>query len=332
METKNNWKAWLYLAPALVLMAIFTFYPLFNTFTIAFLENYDYLSGESVIESILKEDGGLTLRNFGYVLGITPKEVKVAKCAADALNCVCRDDGCFRQFFYTNVIEYAIPNTIIVTFVTVPLSVIISLLIAVGLNSIKKLNKIFQTIFFIPYVTNGIAIGMVFAVIFAGSNGLWNAIFGLGDKYWIDMGADRTSALIALCIYIIWHALPYKILIFLSGLQGIDKQYYQAAKIDCATKTKTFMRITVPLLSPQILYITITSLIGSFKEYSSIVGLFGKQGTSQGSYNMYTVVYFVYDYIATQPQLAAAAAVTLFAIIMVFTVIQNWVSSKKVHY
>ena len=314
METKNNWKAWLYLAPALVLMAIFTFYPLFNTFTIAFLENYDYLIGESVIESILKEDGGLTLRNFGYVLGITPKIVAG------------------KEFFYTNVIEYAIPNTIIITFVTVPLSVIISLLIAVGLNSIKKLNKIFQTIFFIPYVTNGIAIGMVFAVIFAGSNGLWNAIFGLGDKYWIDMGADRTSALIALCIYIVWHALPYKILIFLSGLQGIDKQYYQAAKIDCATKTKTFMRITVPLLSPQILYITITSLIGSFKEYSSIVGLFGKQGTSQGSYNMYTVVYYVYDNIASHPELAAAAAVTLFAIIMVFTVIQNWVSSKKVHY
>lgn len=314
METKNNWKAWLYLAPALVLMAIFTFYPLFNTFTIAFLENYDYLSGESVIESILKEDGGLTLRNFGYVLGITPKIVAG------------------KEFFYTNVIEYAIPNTIIITFVTVPLSVIISLLIAVGLNSIKKLNKIFQTIFFIPYVTNGIAIGMVFAVIFAGSNGLWNAIFGLGDKYWIDMGADRTSALIALCIYIVWHALPYKILIFLSGLQGIDKQYYQAAKIDCATKTRTFMRITVPLLSPQILYITITSLIGSFKEYSSIVGLFGKQGTSQGSYNMYTVVYYVYDNIASHPELAAAAAVTLFAIIMVFTVIQNWVSSKKVHY
>ena len=314
METKNNWKAWLYLAPALVLMAIFTFYPLFNTFTIAFLENYDYLSGESVVESILKEDGGLTLRNFGYVLGITPKIVAG------------------KEFYYTNVIQYAIPNTIIITFVTVPLSVIISLLIAVGLNSIKKLNKIFQTIFFIPYVTNGIAIGMVFAVIFAGSNGLWNAIFGLGDKYWIDMGADRISALIALCIYIVWHALPYKILIFLSGLQGIDKQYYQAAKIDCATKTKTFMRITVPLLSPQILYITITSLIGSFKEYSSIVGLFGKQGTSQGSYNMYTVVYYVYDNIASHPELAAAAAVTLFAIIMVFTVIQNWVSSKKVHY
>ena len=314
METKNNWKAWLYLAPALILMCIFTFYPLINTFMIAFLENYDYLSGESVIQSIFKEDGGLTLKNIGYVLGITPKMY----------------GG--EEIYYKNVIEYAIPNTLIVTFVTVPLSVIISLLISVGLNSIKFLHKIFQTIFFIPYVTNGIAIGMVFAVIFAGSNGLWNALFGLGSKNWIDMGADRWSAMTALCIYIIWHALPYKILIFLSGLQGIDKQYYQAAKIDCATKFRTFMKITVPLLSPQILYITITSLIGSFKEYSSVVGLFGKQGTSQGSYNMYTVVYYVYDNIATHPELAAAAAVILFCIIMLFTVIQNWVSNKRVHY
>ena len=314
METKNNWKAWLYLAPALILMCIFTFYPLINTFMIAFLENYDYLSGESVIQSIFKEDGGLTLKNIGYVLGITPKMY-----GGEAV-------------YYKNVIEYAIPNTLIVTFVTVPLSVIISLFIAVGLNSIKFLNKIFQTIFFIPYVTNGIAIGMVFAVIFAGTNGLWNALFGLGTKNWIDLGAERWSAMTALCIYIIWHALPYKILIFLSGLQGIDKQYYQAAKIDCATKFRTFMKITVPLLSPQILYITITSLIGSFKEYSSVVGLFGKQGTSQGSYNMYTVVYYVYDNIATHPELAAAAAVILFCIIMLFTVIQNWVSSKRVHY
>ena len=138
----------------------------------------------------------------------------------------------------------------------------------------------------------------------------------------------------ALCVYIIWHALPYKILIFLSGLQGIDKQYYQAAKIDSASKFKTFMRITVPLLSPQILYITVTSLIGSFKEYSSIVGLFGnnKRGPSQGSYEMYTVVYYIYDNIVDNPQLASAGAVILFVIILIFTVIQRAIADKRVHY
>ena len=314
METKNNWKAWLYLTPTLILMLIFTFYPLFNTLLIAFLKDYNSAT-ETIFQSIFKDGGGLTLDNFGYVLGITPKVI------GD------------KVYYYENFVKYALPNTLIITFITVPLSVIISLLISVGLNSIKFLHKVFQTIFFIPYVTNAIAIGMVFSVIFAGSNGLFNTIFGL-DKYWVDMTATKGSALFALCVYIIWHALPYKILIFLSGLQGIDKQYYQAAKIDSASKFKTFMRITVPLLSPQILYITVTSLIGSFKEYSSIVGLFGdnKRGPSQGSYEMYTVVYYIYDNIVDNPQLASAGSVILFVIILIFTVIQRAIADKRVHY
>lgn len=318
MESKNNWKAWLYLAPALILMLIFTFYPLVNTFIISFLKDYDYYSNESVIHAIFKEDGGLTLKNFGQVLGIVPKV-----------------SGGEKTYNY-NFIKYALPNTVILTFITVPLSVIISLLISVGLNSIPKLQKIFQTIFFIPYVTNAIAIGMVFSVIFASSNGLWNAIFNYADgTHWIDQGVSGFKPFFALIVYIVWHSLPYKILIFLSGLQGIDKQYYQAAKIDSASKFKTFMKVTVPLLSPQIFYITITSLIGAFKEYSSVVGLFNGSGTSTGTqtqYNMYTVVYYIYDNIQTNPQLASAAAVILFAIIMVFTVIQRKLSASKVHY
>ena len=314
MESKNNWKAWLYLAPALILMLVFTFYPLVNTFMIAFLKDYNIYENEPVIVSIFKDGGGLTLRNFGEVLGITGIE----KGGAIA--------------YEKNFVQYALRNTLVITFVTVPASVVVSLLIAVALNSIKPLQKIFQTIFFIPYVTNSIAVGMVFAVIFTSNNGLWNYIFHLGETYWIDMGANDFNGLFALCLFIIWNALPYKILIFLSGLQGIDKQYYQAAKIDSATKFKTFMRVTVPLLSPQILYITITSLIGSFKEYTSVSALFGQQGTSKGDYNMYTVVYYVYDELATHPERASAAAIILFAIIMVFTVIQNQVSKKRVHY
>lgn len=314
MESKNNWKAWLYLAPALILMLIFTFYPLLNTFLIAFLNDYDIYTNESIITSIFKEGGGLTLKNFGEVLGITGKKVG---------NEVLRD---------SDFVTYALRNTLIITFVTVPASVIIALLISVALNSIKPLQKIFQTIFFIPYVTNSIAVGMVFAVIFTTSNGLWNTIFHLGNTKWVDQAASDFNGLFALCLFIIWNALPYKILIFLSGLQGIDKQYYQAAKIDSASKFKTFMRITVPLLSPQILYITITSLIGSFKEYTSVDAMFGGPGTSKGDYNMYTVVYYIYDQLATHPERASAAAIILFVIIMLFTVVQNAVSKKRVHY
>lgn len=322
MEKKNNWKAWLYLAPVLILMAVFTFYPLINTILIAFIKNFKISDMEhTAIYTMFQEGKGFTFDNFGYVLGV--KELGGA--------------------LYTDVIKIALPNTFIIVFITVPLSIVIALLISVALNSIKVLGKVFQTIFFIPYVTNAIAIGMVFAVIFASKGGLWDSIFNLKavdpvsgevvETAWIDMGADKAHALFALCVYIVWHALPYKILIFLSGLQGIDKQYYQAAKIDAATKFKTFANVTVPLLSPQIVYVLITSLIGSFKEYSSIVGLFGGTGTNTGDRSMLTVVYYIYDCLEhSQYALAAAAAVILFIIIMIFTVIQKKVSDKRVHY
>ena len=297
MEKKNNWKAWLYLAPVIILLAVFTFYPLISTIGIAFIKNYDYMKQSG--------DGFAGFENFAAVLS------------------------------KSEVIKYAIPNTLIIVLVTVPASIIIALLIAVGLNAIKPLKKLFQTIFFMPYVTNAIAVGMVFSVIFQGK-GLWNFIFQT-DQHWVDGGASSANAMFALCLYIVWHALPYKILIFLSGLQNIDKQYYQAASIDAAGKFKTFMNVTVPLLSPQILYIMITSFIGSFKEYSSVVGLFNAPGTTtSGSYNMYTVVYFIYDTIrgnfTNQVYLGSAAAVMLFLVILVFTGIQFAVSNKRVHY
>ena len=307
MEKKNDWRAWLYLAPVLILLSVFTFYPLISTIVIAFTKDYVYLT---------QSGSGFTFDNFAEIF--RSKQVD-------------NGDGTFTTV-YSEVVQYAIPNTLIVVFVTVPLSIIVSLMIAVGLNSIKAFKKIFQTIFFMPYVTNAIAVGMVFAVIF-NDNGLWNYVFKSMGTHWIDQGAPASKAMVALCIYSVWHALPYKILIFLSGLQNIDKQYYQAASVDAAGKFKTFMNVTVPLLSPQILYIMITSFIGSFKEYSSIVGLFGGPGTLKNYRNMYTVVYYIYDSIAAkQVQVGCAAAVMLFVVILIFTGIQFIVSSKRVHY
>ena len=308
MESKNNWKAWLYLAPALILMAVFTFYPLINTFFISFLKNYDYRSGAN---------DGFTFDNYGIVLGLVEKIPGIAESKV------------------TSFVQYALPNTLIITFITVPVSVILALFIAIGLNNIKWCQKIFQTIFFMPYVTNIIAIGMVFSVIFS-NNGIFNNLFGISGTQWISVGASWGNSMFVLCLYIIWSALPYKILIFTSGLQGIDKQYYEAAKIDSTSKLKTALKITIPLLSPQILYITITSFIGAFKEYNAVIGLFNRSYTSSGNVNdLYTVVYFIYDQLNgnnPQMQIAAAGAVVLFAIIMVFTVVQMWISKKKVHY
>ncbi len=309
MESKNNWKAWLYLAPTIILLSVFTFYPIINTFVVSFTADYDYVLGYK---------GGFTFQNYIEVL--SPNGI-----------------------FFDDVIKTALPNTLLLTFVTVPVSIILSLAIAIGLNSIKALKKIFQTIFFMPYVTNAIAIGMVFSVIFDTQYGLFNALFGIQGHPWITMNlqtgeaVNYWSAFFAICFYIVWHSLPYKILIFLGGLQNVDNQYYDAAKIDGASRFKTIMKVTIPLLSPQILYIMITSFIGAFKEYNSVIGLFGKDGgtfdVTTGQKNMQTIVYFIYDQIAeNQVQYASAAAVLLFILILIFTGIQFKVSKRRVHY
>lgn len=306
----------LYLLPAIILLGIFTFYPLVNTFIISFKENYDYMTGR--------------FSSFGldnYKLIFHPKNP---------------------------FIKYLI-NTMIIVFVSVPLSILLSLLIAVALNSIKSLQKVFQTIFFLPYVTNTIAIGMVFSVMFESNQGLVNTIitiFGGKGVNWLGgnpnnqwlfsfASANKTfdsqyfTSLVVLLVYIVWNSLPFKVLILLSALQGVDKQYYQAAQIDGTSKMRTFMKITVPLLSPQIFYLLITSLIGAFKEYTSVVAIFGKNAASVGTrHNMATVVWYIYDKLKEggDAGAASAGAIVLFLIIMVFTAINRYVSKKRVFY
>ncbi len=311
MESKNNWKAWLYLAPVLILMSVFTFFPLINTFVVSFLKDYNSAKGTA---------SGFTFSNYGVVLGLVARDAST---------------GTLDHTFFSWNSPSALTNTLLITIITVPISVILALVIAIALNHIKPLQKFLETIFFMPYVTNVIAVGMVFAVMFSGG-GVFNKIFGLGDTAWIETGTTWPKAMFVLCLYIIWTALPYKILIFLSGLQGIDKQYYDAAKIDGTGKLKTEWKITVPLLSPQILYILITSFIGAFKEYNSVVGLFNRGYTTDANTkDLYTVVYYIYDKLGsgnTQVQYASAAAVILFVIIMIFTFVQMQVSKKRVHY
>ena len=313
VASKNNWKGWLYLAPVIVLIGVFLLYPLVNTILIAFTKGYSYSTNTGQ---------GFTLENFGIIFGISSYTTSAGQIGRE-----------------TAFIKYAVPNTLLLTFVTVPCSIFLALIIAVALNSIKWFQKVLQTVFFLPYVTNTIAIGMVFSVIFD-KQGIINSIFNLTaangtDPFAWIYGADRWVAMVPLCIYIVWNSIPFKILILLSGLQGVDKQYYQAAQIDAAPKWKVLMKITVPLLSPQILYLMITSFIGAFKEYTSIVAIFGgpsTRGTNSPIKDMLTVVYYVYENITAQTSFAAAGAVFLFVIILIFTFVQFGVSSKRVHY
>ena len=256
---------------------------------------------------------------------------------------------------FLKVIEYkrflqCLQNTVILCVLTVPISTLLALLIAVALNSIGPLQKILQTIFFLPYVTNSIAIGMVFAAMFnmvGGFYGTENEIIatagiinniieflGFEKVNWINYGSSYVANMTVMVVYIVWNALPFKILILLGGLQSINKQYYDAAKVDGTPRRRVFTRITVPLLSPMLAYVIITGFIGGFKEYTSIVGIFGeKMGPADDAGRLNTMVGFIYDALSSNNQgRASAAALILFAIILVVTFINNKFIKKHVHY
>ncbi len=313
VDSKHQWKAWIYLAPAIILLLIFTVWPIINTVRMALLEGYSSLGAA----------GGKTYE-FGF-----GNFVKVIK--------------------YKGFIK-CLYNTILLCILTVPISTLLALLIAVALNSIKPLQKVLQTIFFLPYVTNSIAIGMVFTAMFniVGSfygteneivitAGIINNIiefFGGKAINWVNYGSTYAANIAVMVIYIVWNALPFKILVLLGGLQSINKQYYDAAKVDGTSRRRIFTRITVPLLSPMLAYVIITGFIGGFKEYSSIVGIFGEgMGPADDAGRLNTIVGFIYDALPNQQHgRASAAALILFAIIFVVTRINMYVSKKKVHY
>ncbi len=307
VESKHKWKAWLYLSPAIVLLLIFTVWPIFNTLRMAFWNDY----------SIMKDLGGslefqFGIKNFVKVIG-------------------------YQGF------KDCLVNTLLLTVLTVPISTLLALLIAVCLNAIKPLQRFLQTIFFLPYVTNSIAIGMVFEAMFNivgfGTNnpsfGIINnilGVFGVDPINWINAGSSYWANIAVLVVYIVWNALPFKILILLGGLQSINKQYYDAAKIDSTPRIRVFTKITVPLLSPMLAYVVITGFIGGFKEYSSIVGIFGEDMQAVGGQSLNTMVGYIYDALGNQEGRASAAALILFAIIFVVTMINLYVSKKKTHF
>ncbi len=303
-------KPWLYLAPTLVLLAIFTFWPIINTVRMAFLEGYTEMLNAYGVKF------NFGFGNFTFVL--TDPEI----------------------FKYLG-------NTVLLCVLTVPISTFLALLIAVCLNSIKAFSRFLQTIFFMPYVTNSIAIGMVFAAMFnmiigahdrPDSVGIINNVieFFMGEGAyinWINQGSSYWANIVVMVVYIVWNALPFKILILLGGLQSVNKQYYDAAKVDGTSRARVFTRITVPLLSPMIAYVVITGFIGGFKEYSSIVGIFGeKMGPPDATFRLDTMVGYIYPMIGNQEGIASAASLVLFAIIFLVTMVNLYVSSKKTHY
>lgn len=313
VDNKQQWKAWLYLSPAILLLLVFTVWPIINTLRMAFLENY----------SAQAEVGGAV---FSFGIGNFLKVIE------------------YRKFVQ------CMKNTVLLCVLTVPISTLLALLIAVALNSIKGLQKLLQTIFFLPYVTNSIAIGMVFAAMFniVGSFhgtehqliqtvGIVNNVlefFELEPINWINAGSSYWANMVVMVVYIVWNALPFKILVLLGGLQSINTQYYDAAKVDGTSRSRIFTRITVPLLSPMLAYVIITGFIGGFKEYTSIVGIFGAtMGPPDDAGRLNTMVGFIYEALENKHQgRASAAALILFLVILVVTRLNLKFGKKSVHY
>ena len=290
-------KAWLYLLPAMLFLGAFLVYPLIDVFIYSFEEGYNSASQTYF---------GIGGYNYSYVL----------------------HDPYFLQ---------ALKNTLILVLFTVPLSTGIALLISVGLSSIQKLKELFQTIYFLPYVTNTLAVGLVFMILFKQTpytDGFANLILSWFGKGPIDfIGGPYWAKMFVLCFYTIWVVMPFKVLILTSALASVDQTYYNAAKVDATSRMRTFTKITLPMISPTLFYLIITGFIGAFKAYSDAVALFG---TDLNAAEMNTIVGYVYDMLygtaGGYPSYASAAAIILFAIVLTITTINLLVSRKHVHY
>ena len=294
---KQDLKGWLYLLPAVLFLGFFMVYPLIDVFIYSFEEGYNSASQTYY---------GVGTYNYAYVLR----------------------DPYFLQ---------ALKNTFILVAVTVPLSTCLALLISVALSSIKALRNLFQTVYFLPYVTNTLAVGLVFMILFKKTpytDGLANLViswFGAESIDFID--GPYWAKMFVLCLYTIWVVMPFKILILTSALASVNEVYYSAAKVDGTSRLRTFLRITLPMISPTLFYLIVTGFIGAFKAYSDAVALFG---TDLNAAQMNTIVGYVYDMLygtgGGYPSYASAAAIILFAIVLTITCINLIVSKKHVHY
>lgn len=295
--SNSSLKAWLYLLPAILFLGVFMVYPLIDVFIYSFEEGYNSASQTYF---------GVGLYNYSYVL----------------------HDPYFLQ---------ALKNTFILVIITVPLSTTIALLISLGLSSIQKLRNLFQTIYFLPYVTNTLAVGLVFMILFKKtpySDGFVNMILSLFGMSAIDfIDGPYWAKMFVLCFYTIWVVLPFKILILTSALASVDEDLYKAARVDGTSKGRIFRKITLPMISSMLFYLIITGFIGAFKAYSDAVALFG---TNLNAAEMNTIVGYVYDMLygnsGGYPSYASAAAIILFSIVLTITCINLLVSKKHVYH
>lgn len=281
-----------YLLPALIILGAFSVYPIIKSLIMSFYADYNFF------KDIVHSYG---FDNFIYIF---------------------QDENFYKS----------LSNTFIFVIGVMPASIIISLVIAIFLNSKIKFGKLFRTIYFLPFVTSVVAVSIVWQWIYHSEYGILNYFLGWLGISTIEWLNDPKWSMPALIIMCIWKSLGYNIILFLAGLQNINPQYYLAAQIDGASKFKKFLHITVPLLSPTTFFVSIVVLINSFKVFDEVFALFN--GRPGPAYSAQTIVYYIFEkfYNEWEFGIASAAAFVLFIIIFIFTLIQLYVGKRKVNY
>lgn len=281
-SVKSNLIGFIYILPAFIIIGTFIIYPSIKVFVMSFYTKYNFFKHKVFEYGI---DNYITLFN----------------------------DTDF---------SIALKNTLIFVVCVVPVSIILSLIISIFLTKNTKFNRFLRSVYFLPFVTSTVAVGVVWRWIFHSQYGLMNYFLGIFGIYPIKWLTDPNYSMLALIILSIWRTLGYNILILLTGLKNIPEEYYEAADIDGASKINQVFTITLPLLFRTLFFVTTTSLIGSFKVFSEVYSLFAKSSGPLKS--CLTLVYYIYDKLVNFHSygLASAASVFLFLIILGITAIE----------
>lgn len=292
---RSTLKALLYLLPAFAVIGVFTIYPLFKSLELSFYTDYDYF------------------RDIVYAVGW------------DNYVAVLNDPDFW----------LAMRNTLLFVIGVVPVSVALSLLISLMLNVNIRLRGLFRTVYFLPYVTSLVAVAIVWQWIYHRDYGILNYFLGwlgISPISWLNTPQLSIPALVLMSI---WKSLGYNIIIFLAGLQTIDKQYVEAASIDGANYMRRLWHIVLPLLSPTTFFVAVVSVISSFKVFDEVYALFSGGGGKAGpADSALTIVFYVFRkfYAEWDFGRAAASSYLMFIVIALITALQFYVGRKKVHY
>lgn len=238
----------------------------------------------------------------------------------------------YERLFADGMIWQALFNTLKYAVIQVPFSIAIALVLAVLLNRKMKGRSVYRAIFFMPMVAAPAAVAMVWEWLYNSRFGLLNHMlksFGLKPVEWIS---NPDIAIISVAIVGIWSAIGYNMVLFLSGLQEIPRDYYEAAEIDGANAFQQFFKITVPLISPTMFFVMVTQVISAMQVFDTIFMMINRSSPALTKTQSLVYLFYRYAFIENNKGYGSAIVMLLLCIIMVITVFQMIAQKKWVHY